>query len=520
MSQGEALPGSAHGHDCSTSLLRTLAQLGPEPADHAGRHGRPSPATAPAPRRRRRSAATAPSPASPSPTPAAATRRATVNITGAGHRRHGDRDGHQQRRRHRRQRHGATAPATRRPSSTISGGGATTDATATAYGGVDAHHRCRTPAPATSSRPSTSTCRTTRTARRPRLTPIMDANGAITGDRHRQPRLRLRHRARTSSIRDGTLIDPIANAGAGASATATINVTSVDARHVRRRLHLRPDGDDHRRRRHRQRRHRHRDGRRRRRHRASTSPPPAPATSPAAASASSSDQLPGLCNPAVAGSCPDWQPTRRQVHPARRARGEDLQRPQRPADQGRRVRDRRSCSTAPSSAATCRPRWCAATCSSRRPANAAISQHYPLTNELLERHQRSPVLINGAAGLRRHAAAVARPDHRGHQEQAGPRRLPQPAADRRRRRPLPAGRQHPDGLGHGPHGPARPGRRGHRHGRGAQPGLHRVRPSPPTASRTTAPPCTSTAAPPRGSATARRTSGSRRPTRTRRGRRA
>ena len=45
------------------------------------------------------------------------------------------------------------------------------------------------------------------------------------------------------------------------------------------------------------------------------------------------------------------------------------------------------------------------------PANAAISQHYPLTNELLNGTQ-VPVMINGQPGSRRHPAAVARPDHR------------------------------------------------------------------------------------------------------------
>ncbi len=66
--------------------------------------------------------------------------------------------------------------------------------------------------------------------------------------------------------------------------------------------------------------------------------------------------------------------------------------------------------------------------------NAAVSQHFPLTNANVDPTKPDvPVLINGDAGLRRHPAAVPRPVHRGHQEQAHPDRLPQPAADRRRR---------------------------------------------------------------------------------------
>ena len=75
MTQGEAAAGSADRRHGGPALLRAVAELGPEPdhdAERAGHHHR---------RRHRRdgdghaSAATAPSPASPSPTPAAATRR-------------------------------------------------------------------------------------------------------------------------------------------------------------------------------------------------------------------------------------------------------------------------------------------------------------------------------------------------------------------------------------------------------------------------------------------------------------
>ena len=40
MTQGEALPAGPTDATAGTPLLRTLDQLGPEPADAAGRHGR------------------------------------------------------------------------------------------------------------------------------------------------------------------------------------------------------------------------------------------------------------------------------------------------------------------------------------------------------------------------------------------------------------------------------------------------------------------------------------------------
>ena len=54
----------------------------------------------------------------------------------------------------------------------------------------------------------------------------MDANGAITGITITNPGSGYAT-APNVVIRDGTLMDPIVNAGAGASAVATINVTSV-----------------------------------------------------------------------------------------------------------------------------------------------------------------------------------------------------------------------------------------------------------------------------------------------------
>ena len=133
------------------------------------------------------------------------------------HGRRGDRGHHQQRRGHR-VTVGAHGSGYKKPAVTFSGGGATTAATATAYGGVDAVTVANAGTGYTSRR-STSTCRTTPTAPRPRPTPPRTPHGAITGDRHRQPRLRATPPAPNVVIRDGTLIDPIANGGAGASAT-------------------------------------------------------------------------------------------------------------------------------------------------------------------------------------------------------------------------------------------------------------------------------------------------------------
>ena len=86
--------------------------------------------------------------------------------------------------------------------------------------------------------------------------------------------------------------------------------------------------------------------------------------------------------------------------------------------------------------------------------------------------------------------------------------VPQPAADRRGRQPVPPGRHHRDGRGHG----AQHGRDGG--ARSAEPDVRDGRRSPRAASPRTGPRCTCTAASRRGSATARRTSGSRRPSET------
>ena len=105
-------------------------------------------------------------------------------------------------------------------------------------------------------------------------------------------------------------------------------------------------------------------------------------------------------------------------------------------------------------------------------AHPGVSQHFPLENELLN-GTKVPVMIDGEQ-----AYGVTAPQWLGPVIVATKNKpvrivfrnlLP----NGRRRRPLPADRQHAHGLRHGPHGSARPGRRGHRDGRGAQPGLHR-----------------------------------------------
>ncbi|HEX5642599.1 MAG TPA: hypothetical protein VFZ86_09720, partial [Thermoleophilia bacterium] len=111
------------------------------------------------------------------------------------------------------------------PVVTISGGGATADATATAYGGVDA---------ITLQNAGTGYQFPTVDFDMPddpngikaEAAATIDANGAITGITITNPGSGYAT-APTVVIRDGTLMDPVANAGAGASAVATINVTTV-----------------------------------------------------------------------------------------------------------------------------------------------------------------------------------------------------------------------------------------------------------------------------------------------------
>ncbi len=114
----------------------------------------------------------------------------------------------------------------------------------------------------------------------------------------------------------------------------------------------------------------------------------------------------------------------------------------------------------------------------------------------------------------------------GHEGQAGPSPVPQPAAQRCGRRPVPANRHHAHGFGHGPErGDTRRQRRADGHGRSmtgtvarrsAQPDVRCAAQAPAadgTATRRTGPRCTCTVASPRGSVTAPLTSGSPRPAR-------
>ena len=232
------------------------------------------------------------------------------------------------------------------------------------------------------------------------------------------------------------------------------------------------------------------------------------------------DQLPMLCNPAVPGSCSDVAGAKFLPIgvPEEKTYNDPNGKPIKSDEYEIALIQYRSKFNTDLPATLVRgyvqvetPTWVA--------AHPGVSQHVALENELLN-GTKVPVMIDGQQAYGVTAPQWLGPIIGGDQGQARPRRLPQPAAHRLRRRPLPADRQHAHGLRHGPDGSARPGRRRHRAGRGAQPRSAPRRPSSPTASRTTAPRCTFTAASARGSATARRTSGSRRPTRTPRGRRA
>ena len=111
------------------------------------------------------------------------------------------------------------------PTVTISGGGATQDATATAFGGVDS---------ITLQNAGTGYQLPTVDFDMPddpngvkaEAEAVKDANGAITAINIINPGSGYMT-APNVIIRDGTLIDPIANAGAGASAVATIDVSAV-----------------------------------------------------------------------------------------------------------------------------------------------------------------------------------------------------------------------------------------------------------------------------------------------------
>jgi hypothetical protein len=96
-------------------------------------------------------------------------------------------------------------------------------------------------------------------------------------------------------------------------------------------------------------------------------------------------------------------------------------------------------------------------------ANAGISQHYPLTNEMID----GRLVDTGYFG-------VTPPQYLGPiivatKNKGGAHRLPQPAADRLRWRPVPARRLLADGRWHGPDAHGRPDGYGQCDGHGAQP---------------------------------------------------
>ena len=440
---------------------------------------------------------------------------ATVTITGDGSRRRGGGHGGRQRRRHRHHRHQprqrlhqrrrwrspapartprlrrrsptaapsspSTSPPTARgykaPVVTITGGGATEDATATAYGGVDSitlqNAGTRLPVPDGGLRHAGRPERR-QGAGRGRQGPGQRRHH---GDQHHQPRLRLRYRAqrrdpRRHTARPGrqrrrrrlrrrhhqragsvvldtfgagytgpptvTITDSVGN-GSGATASATVDNGLVSAIDVTAAGtgYVTPGGIK-----------------------------------------KFQDQLPMLCNPASRIG-PAAAPTPRPATSSASSRCVPEEKTYLDPDNSKIKSDEyeialiqyRTKFNTDLPATLVRayvqvetPSWVA--------AHPGVSQHVAARERAPQRHQGAGH-DRRRAGLRRHLAAVARPGHPRDQEQAGAHRLPQPAAQRRRRRPLPADRQHADGLRHGPHGSAGPGRRGHGDGRGAQPHLHR-----------------------------------------------
>ena len=166
------------------------------------------------------------------------------------------------------------------------------------------------------------------------------------------------------------------------------------------------------------------------------------------------DDLPGLCDPASAAGCPTAATAKfipvavplQKVYAGINADQYDIA----------LVQYRTNFSSSLPAAGTLArgyvqietPAWVA--------AHPGVSQHYPLVNELLDGTS-IPILEGGVQVF-----GVTRPQWLGpvivrDQGQARPHRLPQPAADGRRRRPLPPDRQHLHGRRHGPdgHGSAR-----------------------------------------------------------------
>ena len=280
-------------------------------------------------------------------------------------------------------------------------------ATATAFGGVDAdrprrpgerllvpNRRHRLPGRC-GRRPGDRPCR----LRRGRLRP-----GQRWGDRHDhryrrgQPGLRLfdrpeRRHPQRHDLRPG---QPVPTASP--SPPRRHAGDHLDRRgRARRRLHLGPDRD-HRRPRTRHRRHGDRHGERRRGHRASPSLPAARATSPPAASRSSTTRCPGCATPqSPAAARRPASTSRSRCRSTKSYNGIE-------ADEYEigLVQYRTQLLVQPAADTLVRGYVQLET-----PANAGISQHFPLTNELLDGTQ-VPVAGRRRAMLRRDPAAVAR----------------------------------------------------------------------------------------------------------------
>ena len=245
-------------------------------------------------------------------------------------------------------------------------------------------------------------------------------------------------------IRNGTQFDPInlATRLRGRHGDGHPGDHLDRRRRSRRRLHLGPD------------RHDQRpdagtgatataDGERRRDHRADPRRAGGPATSPPGIK-KFEDALPGLCTPRRTA-----RPSR-QVHPDRASR---RRRPT-PYDQGTPIEAdeyviglvqyrTKFSSSLPATLVRGYVQL-----ETRRPI-ADDQPALPAARTSCSTARRSTSPADGAQA-RRHPAAVARPDDRRDQGQAGPDRVPQPAAHGRGRRPVPAGRHHADGLGHRP----------------------------------------------------------------------
>ena len=238
---GRGVPRARRPTAQGPALLRAVAELGPEPADAPDAHGRPSPAQR-TDRRRRPSATVGGN---------GAVTGITITNPGSGytpahgrdhqrrrHGRHGRRRRHRQQRRHRRHR-GRARRRLQEPAVTITGGGATTAATATAYGGVDAVTLANAGTGYTVPDGRLRHAGRSRTASRPRRTPTMDAarrrsrrsSWTTPAPATRPPRTSSSATARswTRSQRRRWALRP----------RATIKVLSVVARHLRRRLHVR-----------------------------------------------------------------------------------------------------------------------------------------------------------------------------------------------------------------------------------------------------------------------------------------